>query len=112
MSNLSFTEAAVAFTPTLSKTVHKHMCEVNVSRSKYNLKLWAAPGLMRCICHRYYLHMRAKANSNDSVINLVFSRYPNVYVDLMHKIKKKYETKLLLESKGTFKKLWRGSKIE
>lgn len=107
LCNLGVNDAAGIFASILTNIIDKHTITTTIPRSKFNLKPWVTPGLMRCMRNRDRLHMRAKANPKDSVINLIYTRYRNFYVDLMRKIKHDYESKLLLESKGNVKRIWR-----
>lgn len=91
----------------LNYIIDKNSNTVKTSRSKYNLKPWITPGLMRCMRHRDRLHMQVRKNPNDVNLLLTFTRYRNFFLELLRKLKKDYENMELLANKNHPKKLWK-----
>lgn len=99
-------EAANYFTNILSKTIEKHTEIIKVSRSKYNLKPWITPGLLRCMRHRDALHAKARKHPSNPILQVTYKRYRNFFINLLHKLKHEYERSNLLENTGNPKRLW------
>ncbi|KAG6438934.1 hypothetical protein O3G_MSEX000342 [Manduca sexta] len=103
-------KSANIFMETLLKIFDKHTQKIMISRSKFNLKPWVTPGLMRCMKHKDRLHMRTKSNPKDSTAKLIYTRYRNFFIDLIRKVKNDYDNQNLLQYKNNHKKLWKAIK--
>lgn len=68
------------------------------------------PGLIRCSKHKDKLHAKLKINPLDETLKKIFTRYRNFYVDLLRKLKQKYESLALEQNKNCTKKLWKSIK--
>lgn len=99
-------EAANIFTNILSKIIEKHTENITVSRSKYNLKPWITPGLLKCMRHRDALHAKARKHPSHNILQVTYKRYKNFFTDLLHKLKHEYERSNLLTNKDNPKGLW------
>lgn len=95
------------FSATLSDAVEKYSKEVKISHSKFNIKPWMTPGLIRCSRHKDKLHAESIKHPEDESKKLVFSRYRNFYVSLLRKIKSEYESKELNDNRNCPRKLWK-----
>uniref|UniRef100_A0A2A4JYZ1 Reverse transcriptase domain-containing protein n=1 Tax=Heliothis virescens TaxID=7102 RepID=A0A2A4JYZ1_HELVI len=87
----------------------QHAIQQNTTKHKltnknYNLKPWITPGLIRCMRHRDKLHMKAKSNPENSILQLSYKRYRNFCNDLLRKIKCNYD-KNVINNAGTNSKL-------
>lgn len=90
----------------LQDTIQNNTTFKSISRSKFNLKPWITPGLIRCIKHRDKLHLACRKYPKDETAKLIFTRYRNFCNDLLHKLKAQYENKLLTDNNKNPKKLW------
>jgi hypothetical protein len=106
-SNNNLNEAANNFNAIVSTAILNHTNKVKISRSKFNLKPWITPGLIKCIKHRDRLHLLARASPNDVIIKEKYTRYRNVCDNILHSIKTEYNSKQFLESRGNNKKIWK-----
>lgn len=95
------------FCKVLSDTAARFSQEVKVSHSKFNIKPWMTPGLIRCSRHRDKLHSESRKFPHDEHKKLVYSRYRNFYVSLLRRLKSEYESKELNDNKNCPKKLWK-----
>lgn len=84
-------------------------CSYNVSLSnKYrNIKPWITPGLIRCMRHRDKLHLKAKSNPNNSILQLSYKRYRNFCNDLLRKVKTNFDKNALEKAGINSKKIWK-----
>ena len=78
-----------------------------LNNKNYNIKPWITPGLIRCMRHRDKLHMKAKSNPGNSILQISYRRYRNFCNDLLKKVKRNYD-KMAFEKAGTSsKKIWK-----
>lgn len=94
------------FSSVLTNAVEKHSRVVKISHSKFNIKPWMTPGLIRCSKHRDKLHSEARNNPNDNLKRLVYTRYRNFYIKLLRQLKTEYENKEINKNRTVPKKLW------
>jgi hypothetical protein len=73
----------------------------------YNIKPWITPGLIRCMRHRDKLHMKAKSNPANLILQTSYKRYRNYCNDLLKKMKINYEKINLEKAKSNNKKVWK-----
>lgn len=99
-------EAVSAFMEIISTIVTRNTSQSYVSRSKFTIKPWMTPGLIRCSKHRDNLHTKVRANPNDKVLLKIYSRYKNFHNDLLRKLKRQYESQVLEQNKDNPRKLW------
>lgn len=103
----SVDSAVDTFTDKLTTIINENSKMVKISRSKYNLKSWITPGLMRCMKHRDKLHSRSKKHPNNEILQISYKRYRNFLTDLLHKLKKQHDEEELKKSEGKPKRLWK-----
>lgn len=89
----SATETAISFMAILTDTFLKHTTTVQVSRSKYNMQPWMTPGLMRCSKHKDKLHLITRADPDNAIKKLEFTRYRNFYITLLRRLRDEYDAK-------------------
>lgn len=95
------------FSSALTDAVSMHSHVVRISHSKFNLKPWMTPGLIRCSKHRDKLHSEARKNPNNNLKKIAYTRYRNFYVKLLRKLKTEYECNLIDKNKNVPRKLWK-----
>ena len=100
-------EAAGIFSEVFTSTISNNTKVKSVPRSKFNIKPWITPGLIRCQKHRDFLHRQAKNNKQDMVSQIIYKRYRNFLTNLQCRIKSEYENKQLTDNQKNSKKLWR-----
>ena len=98
--------ATEAFTDTLTHIIEKNTKHIHVSRSKFVLKPWMTPGLLRCSKHRDYLHSQVRNNPTDDTTKKIYLRYRNFHNNLLRKLKQQHDSLELEQNKGNPKKLW------
>lgn len=59
----------------IQQIIHNNTKCVKISRKNINIKAWITPGLIRCMRHRDKLHMKAKACSNNLILQTTYKRY-------------------------------------
>ena len=102
----SLEEDASNFSNAISESIQKNCQMVRISHSKFNIKPWMTPGLIRCSKHRDKLHKECRNFPEDENKKFIYTRYRNFYVSLLRKLKSEFESKELRESKNCPKKLW------
>lgn len=105
-STSSASEAAELFSTTLSALIKKNSKEIVLSRTKYNLKPWITPGLMKCIRNRDKLHTQARKCPNDPIAQITFRRYRNYCMNILHNLKHNFERSEIEDNSQNPKKLW------
>lgn len=99
-------KAANMLTTIITSIIHKHTHKVKVSKSRFTLKPWVTPGLLRCIKHRDKLHQIMKSDPEDDLKKLIYTRYRNFCNGLLHKLKTEYNSQLINKNQKDPKKLW------
>lgn len=100
-------EATCIFNNIITSAIKKNTNQIQITRSNFNLKPWITPGLIRCQKHRDKLHLQAKKNPSNEVIQISYKRYRNYLYSLLRKLKTDYENQTLANNKKDPKKLWR-----
>lgn len=77
------------------------------SNKNYNIKPWITPGLIRCMRHRDKLHMKAKSNPDNLILQISYKRYRNFCNDVLKKVKKSYDKKELEKAGTDSKRIWK-----
>jgi hypothetical protein len=95
------------FDTILNSIVQKYTKKVKISRTKFNIKPWVTPGVIRCIRHRDKLHKETRDSPNDEVLRKVYTRYRNFCDNLLYNLKCDYQNKQINASKDKPKKLWK-----
>lgn len=98
------------FNSIIDGIISKNTKNITVSRSKFNLKPWITPGLIRCQKHRDRLHLKAKQYPNNEIIQTSYRRYRNFLINLLRTLKSDYEHQILANNKNNPKKLWESIK--
>lgn len=99
-------EALECFNSIVGSAIKTHTQYIKSSRSKYNLKPWITPGLIRCMRHKDNLHHQLKQNPNNEILKRSYTRYRNFFIDILRKVKENYKNKILEENKKNAKRLW------
>ncbi|KAJ2939051.1 hypothetical protein O0L34_g10240 [Tuta absoluta] len=99
--------ATKEFTTILTEVIRKNSTEVRLRRSKFTLKPWITPGLIRCMKHRDRLHLDHRKNPKDDVKRVIYTRYRNFFNELLYSLKQNYENCKLEDSKDDPKTLWK-----
>lgn len=107
MSSKSVNDAAMDFMQCLGNIISRHTRKTRVSRTNFNLKPWITPGLMRCMRNRDRLHLAARSEPDNKVLQITYKRYRNFCNNLLRKLKNMNDEKLIQESKGNSKKFWK-----
>ncbi|XP_052755871.1 uncharacterized protein LOC128201816 [Galleria mellonella] len=107
LSSGNATDAAEKYMKKLHVMTVKHTKLLKVSRSKYALNEWVTPGLIKCMRHRDALHLQAKKEPNNLIIQVTYKRYRNFLTDLLKKLKIQYNGKNLETNKNNPRKLWK-----
>ncbi|KAL0879195.1 hypothetical protein ABMA27_002982 [Loxostege sticticalis] len=84
----------------------KNTMSIRQSRKNHNIKPWITPGLIRCMRHRDKLHMKAKANPTNVILQYSYKRYRNFCNNILKKVKSNYEKKELEKAGTNSKKIW------
>lgn len=79
---------------------------VKLSRSRYIIKPWITPGLIKCQKVRDKLHLQAKKNPLDPIIQITYKRYRNFLTELLRRVKAKFYNEQITDNKNNSKKLW------
>lgn len=102
--------AATFLVNTLDNAIRSNTKNVVCSRTKYTIKPWITPGLIKCQRNRDFLHLQVRKDPNNLILQVTYKRYRNFLTNLLHKLKSNYENELLLNSKNDPKKLWHNIK--
>lgn len=78
-----------------------------IPKSKFTIKPWITPGLLRCSKHRDRLHAKLKKYPNNEILKITYTRYKNFYNELIRKLKVEYERKQIETHKTNPKHLWK-----
>ncbi|KAG7309667.1 hypothetical protein JYU34_004157 [Plutella xylostella] len=84
--------------------------EVKISKNQRIIKPWITPGLLRCIRNRNNIQKQLRANTGDEILKITFRRYRNFCNNLLKKIKRNYQRRLLQFASKTSKSLWKNIK--
>lgn len=103
-------DAVIAFNKIILDSLHKHSHIKTISRSKFNIKPWITPGLMKCMRHRDNLHLQVRSAPKDKLLNRTYTRYKNFCNNLLHKLKSEYENAQLVQNHNNPKNLWKAIK--
>lgn len=106
LNKTSVDDAVSAFADIISGVTNRNTSRISVSRSKFVLKPWMTPGLIRCSKHRDYLHAKVRNNPNDKILSLIYTRYKNYHNQLIRKLRRQHESMVLEQNKDNPKKLW------
>jgi hypothetical protein len=107
MKNVSLEDDVTSFSATLSATIANHSRVMRITHSKFNIKPWITPGLIRCSKHRDKLHADLRKFPEDKNKKLIYTRYRNFYGSLLRRLKSEYESKELQNNKNCSRKLWK-----
>lgn len=99
-------EAANIFMETITSIINKNTKTITVSRSKYNIKPWITPGLIKCMKNRDTLHAKYRKDPDCIIKKTTYLRYRNFFTNLLHTLKHEHEKQMLEQSRYSPKKLW------
>lgn len=99
-------QAVLELNTILTATISKHSRTVTVGRSRFNLKPWVTPGLIRCQKNRDQLHIKAKKDPENKTLQTTYKRYRNFYKELLRRVRTQHEKEELTKNKKNPKKLW------
>ncbi|KAL4716108.1 hypothetical protein ACJJTC_013885 [Scirpophaga incertulas] len=103
-------ESVGAFLGIMGNAIELNSRKVRISRSKYIIRPWMTPGLLRCSRHKDKLHAKSKQNPKNEVLNISYRRYRNFYTDIVRKVRLAYERELLQRNSKNTKLLWKSTK--
>ncbi|KAL4708604.1 hypothetical protein ACJJTC_014212 [Scirpophaga incertulas] len=106
-NNEDVNSAVSLFVEIVSAIIAKHSTAAILSRSKFCMKPWITPGLLRCMRHRDKLHIKARKSPQNDCLQITYRRYRNFCNKLLHKLKTQYERKEICESQNDPKRLWK-----
>lgn len=106
ISNSDVNQAVQEFDKIISSAISTHSRLVTTTRSCLSLKPWITPGLIKCQKNRDTLHLKARKDPNNEILQTTYRRYRNFYKELLHRVKTGYEKEKLVENKNNPKKLW------
>lgn len=95
------------FTQKLTSIVNNNTRKVRISSSKYNIKPWITPGLIKCMKNRDHLHNKVRRNPLNEILKLTYKRYRNFCNKILKNLKTKYEIEELQKSLNNPKRLWK-----
>lgn len=95
------------FTEKLYTTVNKYTRKIRITGSKFNIKPWITPGLIRCIRNRDHLHSKLRRHPLNDILKITYTRYRNFCNKILRSLKTKYEIEELKKSLGNPKRLWK-----
>lgn len=110
ISTLETNQAANYFCNLVCEIVKKHTKLIRTSHSKYNIKPWITPGLIRCMRHRDRLHMKLRKSPNDQLLRTIYTRYRNFCNNLLRKLKVEHDNRELTNNAKDPKRLWKSIK--
>lgn len=87
--------------------IQKNTVISRLNNKNCNIKPWITAGLIRCMKNRDKLHMKAKANPNNLILQVSYKRYRNFCNDLLKKVKRNYDNTALKEAGADSKKIWK-----
>jgi hypothetical protein len=102
--------AVKSFSNIIELAVANHTSQSKQSRKKCILKPWITPGLIKCQRQRDRLHLQARNNPSNLIIQITYKRYRNFLNNIQNKLKTTYENQLLKNNKNNPKKLWQSIK--
>lgn len=102
----SVNDALSAFTDIVSDITTRNATQISVSRSKFALKPWMTPGLIRCSKHRENLHIKVHNDPHNKTLVQIYTCYKNFHNDLLRKLRRQYESMVLEANKDNPRKLW------
>ena len=103
-------DAVEALSKIVEKTFYLHSKRIKITRSKYVIKPWMTPGLVRCSRHKDRLHTKMKQHPNDEIAGIIYKRYRNFYINIIRKVKLDYEKQELHKNQKNTKELWKSIK--
>lgn len=89
---------------TISEALQENTKTIQKPKSVRNIQPWITPGILRCIRNRNKMQKKLKNNPYDEILKITYKRYRNYCNNLIKKLKREYERKLLLVQDP--KKLW------
>ncbi|CAG5058584.1 unnamed protein product [Parnassius apollo] len=98
-------EAADNFNTILEMAINENTSYVVPKRSDRVIKPWITPGLMKCQKHRDNLHLEARRNPDNTLIQITYKRYRNFLYALQRKLKTEYENNQIQQNKDNPKKV-------
>jgi hypothetical protein len=102
--------AAANFDRLISRVIKNNTHTAKISRSKFAIKPWITPGLIRCMRHRDKLHTQVRASPHDPMLRLTYTRYRNFFDNLLYNLKNEYQRNQLSINTNNPLKLWKSIK--
>lgn len=94
----------------LLKSMTENTSIIFIPKKQRTIKPWITPGLLKCIRNRNKLQKQSKDDPYNEVKGVTYVRYRNFCNNLLKKLKRKYESKLLTNSLNNNKLLWKNIK--
>lgn len=99
------TKAATKLDSVVGTVISKSSKMVKISHSKFAIDPWMWPGLIRCSKHRDRLQAEVRKGPENQIKKRTFTRYRNFYIDVIRKVKGKYDSEALNKNINRHKKL-------
>lgn len=81
-----------------------------LSRRNKIIKPWITPGLIKCMRNRDRMHKKANKAPDNLILQKIYKRYRNFCNNLLKKIKREYDKKLIEKAGKNNKKIWEAIK--
>lgn len=116
LQNLNLTELLLLIDPNqitdllinkLTKSMIENTSIIFIPKKQRIIKPWITPGVLKCINNRNKLQKQSKNDPCNEVKKITYVRYRNFCNNLLKKLKRKYESKLLTNSLNNNKLLWK-----
>jgi hypothetical protein len=90
----------------LNESIKESKTVKTVPKNLRNIKPWITPGILRCIRNRNKMQLKVKADPDNETLRVTYRRYRNFTNNLIKKLKRRYDRRLLEQSKKDPKALW------
>lgn len=102
--------AVAIFSDIIDMAIKKNTREIKISRTRFTLKPWITPGLIKCLRQKDRLHLRARCEPLNQIAQITYKRYRNFLNTLLLKLKTNYENEQLTKNRDNPKMLWNSIK--
>lgn len=90
----------------LNNAIISNTKTISIPLSKFIIKPWITPGLIKCQKNRDRLHIQAKKNPSNLIFQVTYKRYRNFLSNLVKKLRVDYESGQLTNNLKNPKNLW------
>lgn len=106
LQSLCPSKAAESLESKIGAAIKDNSQIVKLSHSQFTIQPWMTPGLLRCAKHKDRLHAEVRKYPDNLLKKQIYTRYHNFYNNLIRKLKRQHDSKLLQDNKRNPKKLW------